>query len=99
MAKSRWERRVFLIMVGLFLLSQVSSAQLVEKKIDDNQLIAYWSFDNDSGKIVYDKSRNKLNGKIYGDVEYVEGLVGKAIQLNMGENEPSGYIEIAYSEK
>ena len=86
-------------MVGLFLLSQVSSAQLVEKKIDDNQLIAYWSFDNDSGKIVYDKSRNKLNGKIYGDVEYVEGLVGKAIQLNMGENEPSGYIEIAYSEK
>ncbi|MCD6221156.1 hypothetical protein J7K25_03235 [bacterium] len=37
MSKSRWKRRVFLIMVGLFLLSQVSSAQLVEKKIDDNQ--------------------------------------------------------------
>ena len=37
--------------------------RLWENKIEDNGVVAYWSFDEESGDIAYDGSGNNNNGR------------------------------------
>lgn len=48
----------------------------------DDGLIAYWSFDEGTGSTVHDYSGNEINGEIYGDVNWIDGVSGKALDFN-----------------
>lgn len=48
----------------------------------DDGLIAYWSFDEGAGSTVHDYSGNEINGEIYGDVNWIDGVSGKALDFN-----------------
>lgn len=50
-------------------------------KIPLNGLVGYWKFDEGSGNIAHDSSKNGNDGTIYG-AAWTEGRVGKALQFN-----------------
>jgi len=54
--------------------------------INDEALVAYWSFDEGQGKIIHDSSQNKLDGELKGDTKWVDGKYGKAIELHSGKD-------------
>jgi len=45
------------------------------------ELVAYWTFDEGSGDIVYDSSGNENNGTIHG-AKWDAGKYGQALQFN-----------------
>jgi hypothetical protein len=47
----------------------------------ESGLIAHWSFNNDSANVILDESGNLINGTSY-EIDYVNGISGKAIQFN-----------------
>jgi len=54
----------------------ISSAPL------DEGLVGYWSFDEGSGTIVHDSSGNDNDGTIFGGVQWVDGISGKALNFD-----------------
>ncbi len=67
-----------LIITSLFLISFYASAF----KIKDKELLIYFSFDGDKGQAVEDLGPNKNDGEVVGNVEFVEGKVGKAAKFS-----------------
>jgi hypothetical protein len=57
------------------------------------ELVAYWTFDEGSGNIVYDSSGNDNNGTING-AEWDTGKYGPALRFNGQDN----YVEVPTSE-
>jgi len=51
----------------------------------DQNLLAYWGFNNDSETAIEDESGNGYNGEKYGGIKYVNGVLGKAVKFN-GKN-------------
>lgn len=57
----------------------------------DKDLVAYWTFDEGTGKTVKDVTGNGHDGKFVGDPKWVEGKFGKAIEFDGKSN----YVEVA----
>ena len=57
------------------------------------ELVAYWTFDEGSGDIVYDSSGNDNNGTIHG-ATWDTGKYGNALHFNAQDN----YVEVPTSE-
>jgi len=57
------------------------------------ELVAYWTFDEGSGNIVYDSSGNGNDGTING-AEWGDGYYGKALHFNGQDN----YVEVPTSD-
>ncbi len=51
-------------------------------KIDPKTVVGLWLFDDGGGKVAKDSSENKRNGEVIGDVKWVDGKFGKAIELD-----------------
>ena len=49
-------------------------------------LAGYWAFEEGSGKVVVDQSGKGNDGKINGDVKWVNGKFGKALEFAPGAN-------------
>lgn len=54
----------------------VTAADLVDKNT-----MAYWSFDEDSGKTIKDSTANSIVGQIE-KAEWIKGFSGSALKLN-----------------
>lgn len=52
----------------------------------EGSLSAYWSFDEGKGDTVIDQSGNGNDGKIIGEVEWIDGKFGKALEFQPGSN-------------
>ena len=57
------------------------------------ELVAYWTFDEDSGDIVYDSTGNGNDGTIFG-AQRGGGKYGKALHFNASDN----YVEVPTSD-
>jgi len=55
--------------------------------------VAYWSFDEGTGNMVYDSTYNGNDGNIMGNPEWVDGKFGKALQYNGSDD----YIDLIKS--
>ncbi|MFI3331571.1 MAG: LamG domain-containing protein [Rikenellaceae bacterium] len=64
-----------------FLLMAIATTMAISASAHDNDMVAYWSFDNDSENTVIDLSQNKNHGASL-DVDYTKGVVGKAAYFN-----------------
>lgn len=48
----------------------------------DSNLVLWWSFDQESGVTVLDKSGHGNNGTIFGNADFVEGVVGRSLNFD-----------------
>jgi len=62
---------IIIFMLALFLVNICSAL--------DKDLVAYWTFDEGSGKTVKDMTGNGHNGKFVADPEWVDGKYGRAL--------------------
>ncbi|MCP4263704.1 MAG: LamG domain-containing protein [Planctomycetes bacterium] len=79
-----WRKLIYLICFVL-MLSITGNASA--------ELVAYWTFDEGSGDIIYDSSGNDNNGTISG-AQWDAGKYGNALQFNGQDN----YVEVPNSE-
>ncbi len=56
----------------------------------DKDLVAYWMFDEGTGRIVKDMTGNGHDGKFVGDPKWVTGKFGKALEFDGSSN----YVEV-----
>ena len=70
-----------LMMLSLCFISSEAQGKKVIEKINNEKIIAWWSFDKDTGSNVFDEI-NQKKGSVYGKFEYVPGVKGKAIKLD-----------------
>ena len=82
-------RFCFLLLVGFLALYCVSVALSQQ----DASLVGYWAFEEGKGDTVKDQSAKANDGKIKGDVNWVNGNIGKALEFKSGS-----YVEIPDSE-
>jgi len=78
-------RKMIFLVSFVFVLSTASSAS--------GELVAYFTFDEDSGDIIYDTSGNGNNGTIFG-AQRGAGKYGKALEFNGADN----YVEVPTSD-
>lgn len=69
---------MFFILSGLF-VCQIMSQQ-------EGLLVGYWAFDEGKGDVVKDQSGKGNDGKIKGEVKWVDGKFGKALEFTSGAN-------------
>lgn len=67
---------ISLVFVGL-IVTNPSNA-----KIDPATIAGLWLFDEGSGKIIKDSSGNNLDGDVIGNVKWVDGKFGKAVEFD-----------------
>jgi len=60
----------------------------------DSGLVAYWNFDENTGEDVHDVTGNGLDGYLVGDVDWVSGKFGSALEF-LGTN--SSHVEVPES--
>jgi hypothetical protein len=53
-----------------------------EAKIDQNNIVGSWNFNDAGGKTVKDSSKNKFDGNVVGSPKVVDGKAGKALEFN-----------------
>ncbi len=53
-------------------------------EIDPDTIAGLWLFDDGSGGTVTDSSGNELDGEVIGDVAWVDGVFGKAMEFDGG---------------
>jgi len=58
----------------------------------DNALLAYWPFDEFEGDMIFDESGHSNDGTIFGNVDWVSGIVGGALRFNNS----SAYVEVPH---
>ena len=75
-------RAKFFVACLILLMGFISSAMSQQ----DEFLAAYWSFDEDPKDAVIDESGNGNDGTISGEVNWIEGKFGKAIEFASGAN-------------
>ncbi len=63
-------------------------------KLKDEELMLYFSFDDDKGNTVKDLSTHKNDGEIVGTVDFVEGKVGQAIKFTSAGEVKAPHISI-----
>ncbi len=81
-------RYILIAMVVLFgavILSVPGHAE-----IDPATIVAFWGFDDGSGKIAEDGSGNGLDGDLVGDPKWIDGKVNKALAFNGTED----YVDV-----
>jgi len=71
--------------VGLFMVFFISTS--FSQQVDS--LVGYWSFDEGKGDTIKDQTQNGNDGAIKGNVNWIDGQVGKAIEFK-----PGSYVEI-----
>ncbi len=64
---------------------------LVYAEINPKNIVAYWNFDDGSGKIAKDGSGNALDGALVGNPKWVDGKMIKALEFNGMDD----YVEVA----
>lgn len=62
--------------------------------IDSNIIVGIWLFDGKKGNVVEDASANGHKGEIVGNVEWVEGKFGSALEFGKGDS----YVLIPHDE-
>lgn len=67
----------FAVIIGILLFTSVSYA-----RIDPNTIAALWLFDEGSGKEIKDSSGNENHGTFMGDLKWVNGKYGKALEFD-----------------
>lgn len=67
-----------LLVSSVFLLPAISQ--------QEDFLVGYWAFEEGSGKVVTDQSGKGNDGKINGEVKWVNGKFGKALEFAPGAN-------------
>ena len=70
--------------LALLLLIHALFFSLYSQVATEN-LVAYWSFDHDTGSVVIDGSSNRLDGTPY-YIEYANSFSGNYIELKSFEN-------------
>jgi len=78
-------RKMVLLIVCVLVLSTAGNVSA--------ELVAYWTFDEDSGDTVYDATGNGNDGTIFG-AQRGEGKYGKALHFNGSDS----YVEVPTSE-
>jgi hypothetical protein len=68
---------VYILCVLFILVGAYAEVRAAEKS-----LAAYWAFEEGRGNITEDLSGNSNTGNIGGHVEWVDGIIGKAIECN-----------------
>ena len=63
-------------------------------KLKDEELLLYFSFDNDKGNTVKDLSTHKNDGEIVGTADFVEGKVGQGIKFTSAGEVKAPHISI-----
>lgn len=63
--------------------------------IRDEELLLYFSFDNEDDQVVEDLSTHGNDGNITGSVDFEDGQIGKALKLTEGGEVRAPYIPIA----
>jgi hypothetical protein len=66
---------ILMLLIMLIVMPHVSVAEITE---DD--ILGLWLFDEGEGKTVSDSSGNGNDGEIIGELEWVDGVFGKALQ-------------------
>ena len=84
MGKFLWLFLVVIVMAGL-----TTSTSAV---IDPEEILGIWTLDEDDGDEARDLSGNAHHGEIIGNVKWVDGKFGKALELE------GGYIKIEHAE-
>ena len=54
--------------------------------IDERVIVGIWLFDEEEGNVVEDSSGNGLNGEIVGNVKWVKGKFGSALEFGEGDS-------------
>lgn len=75
--------RVSFVLFIVVLSVAFASSAFAQK---DESLCAYWSFDEGKGDTVKDQSGNGNDGTISGEVNWVDGKFGKALEFASGSN-------------
>ena len=70
-----------LIFIGLS-LAVIATSTAKAFDLNDPDLVAYWSFDEGSGKVANDLSNNSYNGTLNGGTSWTDGIYGSALQFN-----------------
>ncbi len=81
--------RIALVCVGLLFAGLVLTGQSTAK-LDSTIIAGLWLFDEGTGEVVKDSSGNGLDGKLVGKPEWVDGVFGKALELDGA----GSYVEI-----
>ena len=68
-------RRIFLFVVPVMVLTGVAQAA-------DPSLIGWWKLDEASGTVAHDSSGNGIDGAFTGEPQWVEGIIGGALQFD-----------------
>ncbi|MCD6508314.1 LamG domain-containing protein [Candidatus Poribacteria bacterium] len=73
--------RKIALLIGLTCLVAVAISSVGLAKVTKDDLCAVWLFDEGTGKKVLDSSGNGNDGEIIGDLKWVDGKFGKALQF------------------
>lgn len=76
----------FIIVASVFAGISVNVSAESGSGGDDEELVAYWSFDEISGSTIIDESGNGNNGTNINEVKFEEDLFGKAANFNGKDN-------------
>jgi hypothetical protein len=79
----------FVFFVGLLFVGQSHA------KIDAKSIVGIWLFDDGTGKTAKDSSGNKHDGVVKGDLKWVDGKFGKAIEFP-GVND--NFVEVPHDD-
>jgi len=71
-----------LMILGLIMGLAFAGKLGAQEKGGGKNLLAYWSFDEGKGETVIDYSGNKNGGVIEGEVKWVKGVKGTALEFN-----------------
>jgi hypothetical protein len=75
------------ICAGLIIMNLIFAGQS-DAKIDSKSVVGIWLFDKGSGKTAEDSSKNSNDGDMKGDLQWVDGKFGKALEFP-GKDESS----------
>ena len=81
-------RRLAIIVVFVVISTSVLSGYAM----DPETIVGAWLLDENEGKVVGDSSGNGHNGEIVGDLNWVEGKLGSALEF------PGGYVHIPHDD-
>ena len=68
-------------LASILLITATLAATNTTQAAQDETLLGYYNFDNDSADIVHDSSTYTRDGKTTGNVEYTTGINGKAVRF------------------
>jgi len=74
-------QKTFIILINLFLVGLFISSAISQQ---EDFLAGYWAFEEGKGDEVKDQSGNDNHGTISGDVKWVDGQIGKAVEFSPG---------------